>query len=296
MATRCRAQDRGRSTAPNMIVTFERRPTRVGGLVHLEPLAGRDLVGAQHRSDLVVEDLRRGARERLAARRPRSASRYSASETPERRAPSKTSSALKAWMWIDGEPCADRTQHVEVVVAVEGRVDAALEADLGAPQRLGLRDAARDLLEVEEVGVAAQVQRERALRERAEPALERADVRVVDVAVRDPGDVVARRSRGAARRPRRRRPRRRGRARRTASRARPRRARGRARRPRSTSRTARRRASPARGRRGGGGSVPPETHASPRPKPSASWSWSTLVRSAGSSQRVGLRSRPRGRP
>ena len=40
-------------------------------------------------------------------------------------------------------------------------------------------------------GCAAQVERERTLRERAEPALERADVRVVDVAVADERDLVA---------------------------------------------------------------------------------------------------------
>ena len=56
-----RAQDRGCSIAPNMMVTFERSPTRVGGAVGLEPLLGVDLVGAQHGADLVVEDLGRGA-------------------------------------------------------------------------------------------------------------------------------------------------------------------------------------------------------------------------------------------
>src|SRR5881392_3314576 len=50
---RWRAQLRGPSTWPNMIV-----------VVDAQPLAGRDLVRAEHASDLVVEDLGRGAGER----------------------------------------------------------------------------------------------------------------------------------------------------------------------------------------------------------------------------------------
>ena len=48
-----------------------------------------------------------------------------------------------------------------------------------------------DVLEREQVGRAAQVERQRPLGEAAEPALEGADVRVVDVAVADVGDGVA---------------------------------------------------------------------------------------------------------
>ena len=50
---------------------------------------------------------------------------------------------------------------------------------------------ALELVGPEQVRVAAQVERQRTLREGAEPALERADVRVVDVAVADEGDGVA---------------------------------------------------------------------------------------------------------
>ena len=60
-----------------------------------------------------------------------------------------------------------------------------------APVGDRLEHAALDVLEREQVGRAPQVQRQRALREAAEPALERADVRVVDVAVADAGDGVA---------------------------------------------------------------------------------------------------------
>ena len=70
-----------------------------------------------------------------------------------------------------------------------------------APLGHRLEHAALDVLEREQVRRAPQVERQRALREAAEPALERADVRVVDVAVADVGDGVARRRPGAARRP-----------------------------------------------------------------------------------------------
>ena len=90
-----------------------------------------------------------------------------------------------------GRDLLHRPGDVEVVVAVEVGVDPALEADLGRAALDRLDHAALHLGEVEQVRVAAQVQRQRTLRERAEPALERADVRVVDVAVADERDVVA---------------------------------------------------------------------------------------------------------
>ena len=110
---------------------------------------------------------------------------------PSRRAPSVTSSAVKPCTWIVGRDLLHRPGDVEVVVAVEVGVDAALQAHLGRAALDRLDHAPLDLVEVEQVRVAAQVQRQRALRERAEPALERADVRVVDVAVADERDVVA---------------------------------------------------------------------------------------------------------
>ena len=70
-------------------------------------------------------------------------------------------------------------------------MDAALQADLGGAARVGLDGASRDLVHAQEVGGAAQVLRELALREGAEAALEVADVRVVDVPADDVGDPVA---------------------------------------------------------------------------------------------------------
>ena len=89
----------------------------------------------------------------------------------------------------------------QVVVAVERRVDAALEADLDGAALPRLLDAADDLVERREVGGAAQVLGELALRERAEAALEVADVRVLDVPrddVRDVSPFTSRRRRSAA--------------------------------------------------------------------------------------------------
>ena len=84
-----------------------------------------------------------------------------------------------------------RARDVDVVVAVEVGMDAALQAHLGRAALDGFDHPPLHLLHLEQVRLAAQVERERTLRERAEPALERAHVRVVDVAVADERDLVA---------------------------------------------------------------------------------------------------------
>ncbi len=80
---------------------------------------------------------------------------------------------------------------VDVVVAVEVGMDAALQAHLGGADVPGLAHALGNVVEREQIGRAPQVQRQRSLREPAEAALERADVGVVDVAVADERDDVA---------------------------------------------------------------------------------------------------------
>ena len=110
---------------------------------------------------------------------------------PSRRAPSVTSSAVKPCTWMSRRDLLHRSRDGQVVVAVEVGVDPALQAHLGGAAVDRLDDAPLHLLELEQVRVAAEVERERTLRERAEPALERADVRVVDVAVADERDDVA---------------------------------------------------------------------------------------------------------
>ena len=90
-----------------------------------------------------------------------------------------------------GHRVLHRPGHVDVVVAVEAGVDAALQAHLGGPELGGLDGAPGDVVEGEQVRRAPQVQRQRALGEAAEAALEGAHVGVVDVAVVHEGDGVA---------------------------------------------------------------------------------------------------------
>ena len=94
-------------------------------------------------------------------------------------------------MCSPGSSRPDRVDDRRVVVAGEGRVDAALEADLGRAALPGLARAADDLLERDEVRRAAQVRRQLPLREGAEAAAEVADVRVLDVPRDDVADLVA---------------------------------------------------------------------------------------------------------
>jgi hypothetical protein len=148
--------------------------------------AAGQLALGEHPADLVVEDLRGGA-----GIEPRPASRSSVSHS------SIDTPALAAA--ADDLHRGERV-HVHVrhrglhradQVGVEGdrqlRVDAALHADLGGPVGGGLDGPRGDLVErePERVGVAL------ALGERAEPAADVADVREVDVAVDDVGDLVA---------------------------------------------------------------------------------------------------------
>ena len=145
-------------------------------------------------------------------------------------------------------------------------------------------------------GRAAQVERERALGEGAEAALEGADVGVVDVAVAHEGDDVAHRRAGAGRRPPRppAAPRGPGREKSVTISSSP------TSWPRATpaSTSATRTAPGGRARRPGGaavdgsaeqagGSSPPEHQGSSRARPSASEASSTGKRMAGSSQRSG---------
>ena len=203
-ASRWRAQFRGPSTWPNMIVLFERRPDLVRGSVHLEPLRGRDLVRADDRADLVVEHLGGGARERgepLVAE----ALEVVAQRDAERRGALPDLERAEGVDVQLGHGVLDRADDRDVVVAVEAGMDPALEADLGGAALPGLDGAPDDLRVRDEVGLAAQVRRELPLREGAEAAAEVADVRVLDVPGDDVGDRRRRSPRAGARRRRRRR-------------------------------------------------------------------------------------------
>ena len=188
--TMCLAQCTGCSMLPNMIVMLDLSPTEWAVSWALEPLAGGDLVRAQDLADGVVEDLRCGAGQRREA-----GVLHPAQVGLQRLAePAGALGDLQR-----GEPVHVHRRHrglhglrdVEVVVAVEVGMDAALQAHLGGAELSGLADPVGDLVVGEQVGLAAQVQRQRALGESAERALERAHVGVVDVAVAHEGDVVA---------------------------------------------------------------------------------------------------------
>ena len=253
-------------------------------LDHVEPLRGRELVGADDRAHLVVEDFGRGARQRAEARalqlgqelRDRDAERRRALRDLERR----------ERMDMDvGHRVLDRAADREIGRAGVIGMDAALQADFGRAALPGLAAAALDLVELEIVRPAAQVVAELAFGEGAELAAEVADVGVVDVAVDDVGDAVAarfgaQRVGGGADGVEIRSPRAANSA--TISLSPSARPRGGAieqigARPSCADRAAR--ASPA------ASASRPGIHASARAKPSASAARSTGVRSAGSSQR-----------
>ena len=122
-----------------MMVTFELQPDRVGGPMGLEPLLGVDLVGAEDGPDLVVEDLGRGAGQRA---QPGVAE---AGQVGGERLVEALGALgdLERGEAVDvhvGHRVLHRPGDVDVVVAVEARVDAALQADLGGAQ-VGRLDA-----------------------------------------------------------------------------------------------------------------------------------------------------------
>ncbi len=122
----------------------------MGDAMRFEPLLGVDLVGAQDRSDLVVEDLRRGARQRGQAGilEPTQVGLEVLAE------PLRALGHLERGEAVDvhvGHRRLHRTGHVDVVVAVEVRVDAALQGDLGGAHLPTLGSPLGDVVEREQV-------------------------------------------------------------------------------------------------------------------------------------------------
>src|SRR2546429_3804593 len=89
-----------------------------------------------------------------------------------------------------GNGLPDRAHHRQVIVAREGGMDPTLQAHLRRPPLPRLLAPADDLPVRHEVRRSTQIRRQPALRERAESAAEVADVRVLDVARDDVGDLV----------------------------------------------------------------------------------------------------------
>ena len=172
------------------MVTFERSPTRCAASCTSSHWLGRHLVGTDDRAHLVVEDLRRrpgqGAEAEIA--QPRE---VRLEIEPERR---RALPDLERRERVHVDPWhrrLDRRHDGRVVLACERRVDPALEADLGRAALPRLAHPPDDLVLGDEVGRASEVLGELALRERAEPTAEVADVRVLDVPRDDVRDLVA---------------------------------------------------------------------------------------------------------
>ncbi len=139
--------------APNMMVTFDRSPDRVGGAMGLQPFVGRDLVRAEDGTDLVVQDLGGRARQRL---EPGVAQLREVVGQGDARAPSPFGD-LEGREPVDvdrGRHGSDGPDHLQVVVAVEVRMDAALQAHLGGAPGFGFDHPGADLVEAEEVRLA----------------------------------------------------------------------------------------------------------------------------------------------
>src|SRR5438132_8898562 len=162
---------------------------RVGGLDDFEPLAGLDLVRADHRADLVVEDL--GRRTRQGAQPGRFQLAQEVGHGAAERLGTLPDFERREGMDVDaGDRFLDRPADRQIGRPGVFRVDAALQADLGGAALPGFLDPSPDLREVEVVGPAAQIFAELALREGAELTAEIADVGVVDVAGHDIADHV----------------------------------------------------------------------------------------------------------
>src|SRR6266700_2432584 len=150
-------------------------------LVDVEPLPGRDLVRADHRADLVVEDLCRGARQRREpfVAQPRQVLVETGAERS--RALPDLQRAERMHMQVR-YGVLDRLHDGRVVVTGEARVDPALKADLGRAAVPRLDGTPDDLRMRDQVRPPTQVRGQPALREGTEAAAEVADVRVLDVA------------------------------------------------------------------------------------------------------------------
>ena len=190
-----------------MIVTFERRPDPVGGAVGLEPFRRRDLVRAEHGADLVVEDLGRRARQRAQPRlvEPREVGLERLAEA------ARPLGHLERGEPVDVDARRRGAHRPDHLAGSNRRRSRGGSRPAGRPRsrpaRSAVGDALGDLVEAQQVRLAPQVERQRPLAERAEAALERADVGVVDVPVRDVGDGVADRPAAQRRRRTRRSPR-----------------------------------------------------------------------------------------
>ena len=157
----------------------------VRGRHDVDPCRGRQLALGEDPAHIVVEDLGRGARDRV---KPRLAGRqqpFPRRQTGARRSVGDLHGAEGVQVDAGGRRLHGAGE-VEVRRSGQVRVDAALHADLGGTCRRGLADPGTDLVEREGVGIDVLG----ALRERTEAAAGVADIGEVDIAVDDVGHVV----------------------------------------------------------------------------------------------------------
>ena len=159
-------------------------PQAVGGLHDLEPAGGVLLEGAHPPARRVGQDLGATSRNRVQPGLAQGDQRV-AQVHPRELGHERDLDGREA-VHVDRVRALDEAQQVQIPRKRKIWVDPTLQQDLHAAQRLHLVDLGPDLVEREGVGVAA-LRAGRAV-ERAELAVDVADVRVVDVAVHDVGD------------------------------------------------------------------------------------------------------------
>ena len=161
-------------------------PDAVRGGDHVDPGLGGELALGEDPADLVVEDLRGGAGDGAEPGLAGLDQEVLDGQAGAGGAVDDLHGGEGVHVHL-GHPGLHGGGEVEVGGAGQLRVDAALHAHLGRPERPGLLGPVGDLVQGQRVGVGVGA----ALRERAEPAADVADVGEVDVPVDDVGDLVA---------------------------------------------------------------------------------------------------------
>src|ERR1035437_1670740 len=162
----------------------------VSGPVGVEPLLGVDLVGAENGPDFVIENLGCRAGKGLEA----------GIAEGRKIGGQRDTVALGSFGYFQSTKAMNVNRlgrfsagfdHLEVEITVEFRVDTSLKTDFSGAAIFGLANPIGDFAELQQIGVASQVEGQRALGERAELAFEGAYVGVVDVAIEDERHFVA---------------------------------------------------------------------------------------------------------
>ena len=148
---------------------------------HVEPRLRGELVGRELATHVVIQDLGRRAGQRTQARALELDEKFGDGDSERLCAVTDLERRKGMDVYLRLRLLRGAT-NVQIRLACERRMDAALHADLCAAAIEGLAHAATDFIEIDEIRRAAQVLVRAAFGERAEPALVETDVGVVDVA------------------------------------------------------------------------------------------------------------------